>query len=465
MALPAPPGGGAGVYKGKGPSNPGLKAIGHSSGYRGAGKYVAFSAPKAPPAAAGYNSPLYNPSQTLAGKQLNDAAQGIADAQTKGPLAALGQQIAQNNRQGAAAESQTMGYYKQLAQQAQDSLNKTQAIGSGLNSQLTQMGVRQAGAINGFGQQAQQGAVGQMAAQGLDGGAQAQLAAETARQQQLGAQNAGNFGAAGLVQGANYSQNAAQELGTNALRGQERLGNIAQATRLSNTPLSQKQASLIASRGALKATALGQLRTQERNYQVAQEGIGVKQASIGAQNARAAAQINAANQRSANSISAANARAAAALSGANWRAQLSSDTSLRRAAQGAAKGSGGRLSPAIQARFTGEIQSAYSQANKLKAMGYTPDQVRHIFTLGYYPSKNAKGQPTRVFLPKIAGGWNGTLANAGSNWALYGYANQNDVNTLHSMGYLVNGLFPTTAPAAPSIGQQVNGITGNLGGF
>jgi hypothetical protein len=53
--------------------------------------------------------------------------------------------------------------------------------------------------------------------------------------------------------------------------------------------LSTKQATLMASQGALTSNALGTLRQQERNYQVAQEGIGVKGAAITAANQRNAA--------------------------------------------------------------------------------------------------------------------------------------------------------------------------------
>ncbi len=268
-------------------------------------------APKPPAPAPGgipSNSPLLQPSQQLSGQPLLQSAQQLASAQTQGPLTQLAKQIAQNQAQGAAAQKQTFGYYMTLAKQAQDSLNQEKMIGAGLNSQLSQIGQETGNAIGGFGQQAQSGALGRMAGMGLDAGQSQALWNETARQNQIGALNAGAFRSAGANQGANYQGAAASNLGTFALRGQERLGDIGRATQLANVPLSTKQATLMANQGALTSTALGQLRDRERSFMVAQQGLGVKAASITAANARNAANnaTSRANNAATNATSASN---------------------------------------------------------------------------------------------------------------------------------------------------------------
>lgn len=273
---------------------------------------------------------LYDPSQTLTGRPLNTAANAIADAQTKGPLSQLAAQIARNNQQGSAAQAKTFSYYMQLAQAARDSVGQQQQLATGLNSQLQGIGQNTQTQLSQYGQQATGGALGRMAGLGLDAGQTQALQAETARQQGIGALNAGAFQSAGAVQGANYTNNAASNLGTFALRGQERIGDIGRASALANAPLSDKQAALIASRGSLKATALGQLRAAERNYQIAQEGITGKAqaitaenkrnaATIAGENARAAQSVKAAGQRNAATIRAENSRNAATIAGADQR--------------------------------------------------------------------------------------------------------------------------------------------------
>lgn len=356
-----------------------------------------------------YSSPLYNPSQTLTGKPLAQAAGQIADAQTQAPLSELASQMARNNRQGTAAQGRTFSYYMQLAQDAKDSLGQEQAINSSLSSQLAGISQGTGQQIAQYGQQATSGALGRLGALGLDGGQLGQLQAETAREQGVGALQAGTFQAAGANQGANYAANAASSLGTNALRGQERLADMAQGTALENAPLADKQASLIASRGALTATALGQLRSQERNYQIAQEGLGVKQSAINSENTRSANTISGENARSANSIAAANQRSANAIAaeGARSAATIAGEASRNNAAIAArhsaaiiAAGGKTALSTHEQNALYNEIDRLPNLIKSMRAAVVTPTQSAALAKEGVTAAVGSRlsGQQIRTAL-------------------------------------------------------------------
>lgn len=339
------------------------------------------------------NSPLLQPSQTLSGQPLQNAANQIANAQTQGPLTELAKQIAQNNAQGQAAQGKTFGYYLQLAQQAKDSLAAQQTNGTQLNQTLGQIGQNTQDKLGQFGQQAQGGALGRLGSLGLAGTSPADLQAETARQQGIGALNSQAFQSAGANQGANYTGNAASSLGTFALRGQERLGDIGRATQLANVPLANQQAGLIAKKGALAATALGQLRTQERNYQIAQAGLGIKSATQqttaandAARNALTAAGITAANSRNAASILAANQRNAATIQGQADRQAITIANKNRATGAGATK----PLSPNLNAKALGQlsraigvIQQAQQTTNPDGSKKYTEAQIRSLTAAHY----------------------------------------------------------------------------------
>jgi hypothetical protein len=243
----------------------------------------AAAAPKSPTIPS--NSPLLQPSQTLSGQPLAQAAGQIANAQTAGPISELAKQIATQDKQGAAAAKDTFGYYLQLAKDAQSGVNQIQGINSGLSTQLQGINQSTQQQLGQIGTQAQGGALGRLTSMGLGGDQTANLQGETARLQGLGTVNSGAFQAAGANQGANYKSNAVGNLGVDALAGTQAVGQIGQATRLANEPLNAKIAALDASKGALAANALGSLRTAERNYQVAQQGLGIKKATVANQTA------------------------------------------------------------------------------------------------------------------------------------------------------------------------------------
>src|ERR1039458_2780151 len=160
--LPPPPKVGGGHYVAVGGKPVLIKAI-------GPGKWAPAQAPKTA-STSGFNSPLYNPSQTLSGKALDTAAGKIADAQVKAPISQLASQMATNKLSNAAGQQQDFQYYMQLAQQAKDAVGQQQQIGAGLNSTLQGINTQQQAGIAQAGQPAQARALGRMGAMGLGGG-------------------------------------------------------------------------------------------------------------------------------------------------------------------------------------------------------------------------------------------------------------------------------------------------------
>lgn len=218
-------------------------------------------------------SALYDPTQILSGQNLGNAAQSIADAQTVGPISELAKQIASNNQDSAGIQKQDFGYYMQLAKDAQDYVNGIPAAG-----------LQQAAAMKGINDQTQSqlGQIGSEAQKGLGmypgqgGQANQDLAALTAQQKgiaTLNQQAANNLGATTFNNNLNAAKQQQASIG---LGGQERISQVALAGQRANEPLNAKIAGLQASKGALKATAIGQLRQAERNYLVAQQGLGLK---------------------------------------------------------------------------------------------------------------------------------------------------------------------------------------------
>src|ERR1035437_3011354 len=110
--LPPPPKSGGGHYVMVGGEPQLIKAVGPDK-WAPASSIKAGKAGKANPN-AGFNSALYNPSQTLSGKAFDTAAGGIADPQVKGPISELASQIASDNTSNQAGQKQDFGSYMQL---------------------------------------------------------------------------------------------------------------------------------------------------------------------------------------------------------------------------------------------------------------------------------------------------------------------------------------------------------------
>lgn len=407
-------------------------------------------------------NPLYNPNVTLSGANLEQAADAIANSQVQGPLAELAAQKAQNVKQGAAAQGLTMGYFSQLYDQAKAAYDKTQGIGSGLNSQLQGISNDTQGQLSQFGQQAQGGAMADLQAQGLGGGGYGMLAQQLAQQKGVAAQNAQTYRDFGASQGANYSSAAASQLGTNALRGQERIANIAQGTNLLNFPLSSKQASLIASKGAIEATAAGKLRQQEITNQIARQGLGLKAQSLQATIAQNAAK-NALTTRGQN-ITLSGQQATQMRSDRQFQLDqqkvgdaAAKDKYLRDHGLGpykpAASGGGkAPLSASSQQKFFGQIDKFRGLLQQLTKQGVSPADAWHwMHNGGTYTLPNGKSTPP------LAPAGNDQFLNAAYNLNYNGGLSPGDVNSLKGIGLVLGNRYPTGYHAPSTAGGGIGG--------
>ncbi len=422
---------------------PGFKAVGHSAGYRGSGKYVPYAqrttagSGKGGARSSAYSSALYQPSQVLTGQPLASGAMAIANAQTQGPLTELARQIAQNQRQTAGAQKLTSGYFGQLLPFAQQSVTDQQGIAGGLNQQLAGLGAQSQQAIGQAYQPTAQ--MQQLAAQGLGGGGDTALAGDRARALSTSAQNAQTFGSAGATLGANASSLAAGNLGAFALRGQERIGGIGQAGQIRNEPLASKQAGLIASKGSIYADALGKLRQGERAYLTTLSGLGLNQQKL----AEVTGQNQAANAIKVRGQDVTAADAAAAQAGQNQRNQARLDAAatrdaLNRAARNAKTRSKLPLTQAQQ-------NTLYGQADRLQALiadaqkaGGTEAQIRQALQSG--------NNPARSHYPKA-------LIQAAFEVKGWGHITPGTARQLYAMG-LRGTHFKVAAPPAPGVFSQ-----------
>jgi hypothetical protein len=255
-----------------------------------------------PPAALDPNAPLTP-------QNIQAIATYLAGQQVNGPISDITKTIATNQAQTQGATNLTGGYFNQLGQQAGQGVMAQNNIASGLNNQLSGIASGTQGQLQGIGQNAMASLL-KYAPQSdpqnsLAAPALGSMATEIARQQGLSAQNSATSRAFGAIQGANFQNLAASNLGTFALRGQEALKGIQQAGQLRNQPLAAKIATLQASRGGLIATNIGKLRQQEITNSIARAGLGIKAvtANVAQQNANSSSQnagtnaLNAANQQ------------------------------------------------------------------------------------------------------------------------------------------------------------------------
>src|ERR1035437_1845782 len=451
--LPPPPKSGGGHYVMVGGKPQLIKAVGPGK-WAPASSIKAGKAGKANPN-AGFNSALYNPSQTLSGKALDTAAGGIADAQVKGPISEL------------AGQKQDFGYYMQLAQAAQDAVGQQQSIGTGLNSTLQGINAQQQAGIAQAGQQAQSGALGRMGAMGLDGGQLAALGATTAQQQGIGALNAQTFQSAGANQAANYTAAASANRGVVSLEGEQQIGDLARAGALANEPLNAKIGALQASRGALKATALGALRTQQRNYQIAEQGLqntanapGITVAQDVAKNKLTASgqavtmrgqDLTAAGKAATNALTASGQQ----ITSARDQANALYHNALRAQKQGKLGTAAKPMAPAQNSKFWGQVQ---------KTLGLIQEAQGSIGK----PNGAVAGTIRTTISAKF--GFTDAVIETAYELLGYGSISASQAQILHGMG-VRGGTYKgapvkVTAnykPAAPTVGNAVKGALGTVG--
>jgi hypothetical protein len=426
---------------------------------------------KAPAKGPNYNSPLYNPSQTLSGKQLAGAATQLANTQINPVVQSLSQQIASNNKTSKTEQGTDLNYYLQLADAARQAVAQEQQVGSGLQTTLQGINAGTQSQLGQLGQAATGGALARMQALGLDAGQTSALQADLARQQGVGALNAQTGQTFGATQSANNASLGANTSAAVPLAGTEQIGGLARANALANVPINQKISDEQAQRGNLTATALGQLRTQERNYQVAQEGLGVKQATL---------QTTAANDRARNKIASTNATTAqqrAAITqqndlanqelkqaGINVTSQNDkADQGLRQAALSAKKaGSTGAAAKPLKPLTANENNVANTRINQIMSA---------ITTWQKQGMKNGKGvvtevHPTDAQMRDVLGTqYASPLVEAAFDLLGYGSLRPGTAQALHNMGVRNTTLRgqPVTVKGPPNPATVGGGIGGTTG--
>ena len=362
---------------------------------------------KGPKTATPAVNPLLDPTQTLSGTRLQQAAQGVADAQTVGPISELAKQVAANRQQTQGVQTQDFNYYLQLANAAKDAVGQQQANDAGLNTTLQGVGQQTQATLGQLGQQALGGANARFQAQGLGGDTTAQIGAQTAGAQGVAAQNAQTFQQQGATQGAaNVAQGISNRQAVQQA-GQEQLSNVALKGEQANEPLNAKIAGLQASRGALYSNALGSIRQSERNYQIAQEGLGqsaqklnltaqqnsitdaLKKLGINQAAAAAAARTatSAANNQRTTKTSAANNAANNATSVANNQRTIAAENQrAAKAGSGSGGGVGGRggLTVNEQNKSYGDVRTAMTLIRQGQAAGHPEALIRQALTDGSF---------------------------------------------------------------------------------
>ena len=289
-----------------------------------------------------WSNPLYQPTATLSGKSLSDAATALTNATYDPVISQYQQQIANRTQQGAAAQQQAAGYFNQLGQYAQSAVDKANSIGADLNTTLQSIGQGTQSALTQFAQQAAPQALQSLEAQGLGGGATQQLASQLAGLQSTAAQEQQARQSYGATVSSAASQRAAGMLGAYALGGQAALGKIGEATQQALTPMETNLTSEQAKKAAAFGTNLQALRQQQFNNLVAQSGLNIKQATLQNTITQDVANRTSREKIAAGVQAGANARSKASIDAA-WARNQANITSREKAAaqKAAAKGSTG----------------------------------------------------------------------------------------------------------------------------
>lgn len=415
-------------------------------------------------------NPLLNPSQQLSGQSLLDAATALANSADNPTIDQYRQQINQNNANTQATLDKTNQYYQQLANMGNQSTNQTQLIGANLQNQLGVINQNSQNQLQGIANTASQN-LNAYAPGGTNTAGMNALATELARQQGLNAQSQAGSQTLGAFQSANATNLAAQNMGTETLRGQERLGQVAQAGNLANYPVEGKLSSAIAKRGSDIETALGKLRQQEITNNLAQQGLGVKQQAnqISAQKNTITQQNNTANQKlkgkelsivqqndlanqklraqaNANTAASINERAAASAASTAERAQASAAATAQRAAAANQKAGGkGYLSQSQQNTLLRGIQESEQYIKQLRSSGRSDAQIKQLLN---------SGQVIRGFPAQDQ-----TTIEAAYEMLGWGHILPGTASALRAMGVNISGRLNVGNP--PSVGQSVASTLGS----
>ena len=421
--------------------------------------------PKAPAvhrAAPARPNPLFDPSQILSGRSLQDAATSLTNLQINPQVSALAQQIAANNRQGQAATDRVGGFYNQFGQQAQQEVGQQRSIADATNSTLAGIASDAQQRIGAAGQAQQQQMQG-LASTGLDGGSLARLSSEIAAQQGNAAQQGQAYRSFGAAQGGNWQGLTAGEQGVGASRATDALQQLSNAFAQANAAPEQKIADLQASRGDLQAKNIGALRDSERNYGISTATLGLNTQKLAESTANDAANRQLSAQKF--NIDTAMKDRQFQLDTQKYGLTVARDNYQRAHGLGpykpSAAGTGTKgLTTAQMNNAFGQIDQARSAINAIRqqAPQITTQQVRQALTNGYYMAK-VNGRVTRLSVPKISGGGYGNFVNSAMDLAYNGYLSPANVNALHQSGLLIHGRYQLTPPRTVAPAQGL-GLTG-----
>jgi hypothetical protein len=392
-------------------------------------------------------NPVYDPTRTLQGSSLKKAARTLTNLETRPQISALARQIAQTNRQAQQVGNQTGGYFTQLGDQARQALQAQQGATGRLNATLAGIGQNTQDQIESAGQGAQ-ATLGPLQQRGLDGGSLDRLAQELAAQKSLASQNSQAFQSAGATQGANYEGLTGNQMGVGALRGQERLSELANAFAQATVEPRAKRAELLSSQGALMAKNVGALRDSERNYGLAQATLG-----LNTQKAAADATTDRARLRqSARQFSVQQARLERQfrLDEQKFGLDVAKNNYQRRNKIGPYSSGGGRrpLTSSQRNAAYDQIDQAKSAVATLQARGLTTAQIRQALTTGSFQAQDENGEPLRISAPRVDGGGYGTFVNAAMDLAIRGRLSPANVKALHRYGLKVRGRYDYQTPTA-----------------
>ena len=387
--------------------------------------------------------PIYNPLQPLQGRTLKQAAGALTNLEIRPQVSMLSRQIANINRQGQQVQDRTNDYYTNLGQFGAQAQQGQRSATDRLNSTLAGIGQNTQAQLAGFGQQAQ-GAMQSQAANGLDGGSWDMLAREVAAQQGLAAQGSEASRTLGATQGSNWEGLSSAIAQTDAMRGRERLGEIANVFGQAAAEPMAKKADLLSSRGSLFTRNLGALRDSEREY-----SMGIQ--ALGLQGAQAAA--DAAGDRADRRLRARQFSIETAMKDANFQLDLQKfgldaardnyqrSHGLGPYRAGARSGARPLNRDQVNAAFA-DIDAARTAVDQLRRQGLGTGAIRQALANGYYPlyGKDANGRRTMrtLSVPRVG---DRVLVNAAMDLAVLGHLSPANVRALHRFGLKIRGRY------------------------
>jgi hypothetical protein len=394
------------------------------------------------------NNPLADPTSTLSGKTLIQAAVALANAQTNPAIQGLQDQINFQNKFATGQQKTDMAYFNALGkfgQQGAQNINSTNAFLSGA---LDKVGHDTQDQLGQIGENAQNSLTQytpgdpSLRTAGMQG-----LTQELARQKGLAAQDAGVFRSGGLLQGANYSNLANANQGAYASAGREDISRIAQANLTRQEPLTSKIAQLRANRGNLIATDLGRLRQQEISNRFTSKGLDIKDM---------ANKITAANDKAKNALTARgqditlrgqdlrvqNDQATTALGWARLGEKKQNDLANQAIREANAAGKSGgktRLSQTGNNTMLALLDTAVAAVHG--AGGANKQQVIDSLSsggareqVGTRPGKDANGNPIQIPVYKSLPRVPTVLAEAAYELLGWGYITHQTAAAMHNMG-------------------------------